>query len=385
MKFATTLLLVCSLLFTLSCTRPPKRQVIIGALYNLTGDQASLDVPSSRGIQLAYMELLRDPDIDMPPVDIMLLDGQTDPDVIRQLADNFVQLQVCAIVGFSDTDMVLAAMPAAHEAGIPFITSGATSPLLPQQTDGDVFLACFGDNVQAAAAAEYAYNELDLRNMFVLLDSGMEYTRLLAGYFKSSFEELGGNVIFEDTFEGPEGTIQPQIDLISSIGTSPDGFFLAAGPDDCGRLVAQLREAGFSQPVIGGDSFDTPKLQLEAGAAANDVYFTTHAFLQESSADSLQLEFINNYRLHFGTPPENAFSALAYDAVKMIIAACKARQGNETLAQSLENMGGYQGVTGEITYGPGQHIPVKNVSIVTVQSDSLKLAARITPQHVPQP
>jgi hypothetical protein len=35
---------------------------------------------------------------------------------------------------------------------------------------------------------------------------------------------------------------------------------VSAGPDDIGRLVKQLREAGINQPIVGGDSYDTPSL-----------------------------------------------------------------------------------------------------------------------------
>jgi len=54
------------------------------------------------------------------------------------------------MMGLSDTDMVLAAAPLAEEAGIPFVTSGATSPRLAEMYEV-LFLACFGDNVQAEA------------------------------------------------------------------------------------------------------------------------------------------------------------------------------------------------------------------------------------------
>ncbi|MEZ4678407.1 MAG: hypothetical protein R2932_29740 [Caldilineaceae bacterium] len=46
--------------------------------------------------------------------------------------------------------------PAAAAAQRLFLTSGATSPQLPAQVPDYLYLACFGDNVQAAAAAEWA-------------------------------------------------------------------------------------------------------------------------------------------------------------------------------------------------------------------------------------
>ena len=50
----------------------------------------------------------------------------------RYDARNLATLGVSAMIGLSDTDQVLAAAPIAAAAGIPFVTSGATSPAAPR-------------------------------------------------------------------------------------------------------------------------------------------------------------------------------------------------------------------------------------------------------------
>ena len=54
-------------------------------------------------------------------------------------------------------------------------------------------------------------------------------------------------------------------------------LFVAAGPDDAGPLVRELRAAGYRQPIMGGDSFDSPELIQAARQTGGGVYFTTHA------------------------------------------------------------------------------------------------------------
>ena len=83
------------------------------------------------------------------------------------------------------------------------MTSGATSPRLAEEYEG-LFLAGFGDNVQAAAGAEYAYNEMGLKTCSLLVDGDMEYARLLAGYFKERYLDLGGEVIMEAFINGSD-------------------------------------------------------------------------------------------------------------------------------------------------------------------------------------
>ncbi len=58
-----------------------------------------------------------------------------------------------------------------------------------------LFLACFGDNVQAAAGAEWAVKTLKARTAVVLYKETSSYARLLHGYFETRFKQLGGKVL----------------------------------------------------------------------------------------------------------------------------------------------------------------------------------------------
>jgi branched-chain amino acid transport system substrate-binding protein len=164
-------------------------------------------------------------------------------------------------------------------------------------------------------------------------------------------------------------------------------LYVAAGPDDIGLLVKQLREAGVDQPVVGGDGYDTPLLLETAGAAANDVYFTTHTLFDRAQATPLQERFIDDYQARFGHPPESSFAGLGYDAVNLLAAAIElagsAKQ--KAVAGALEATRDFQGVTGTPSFAAGVHIPEKQVTIVRVTGGALNVAAVLTPQAVPQP
>ena len=98
-------------------------------------------------------------------------------------------------------------------------------------------------------------------------------------------------------------------------------LYVSSGPDEIGSLVKQLREAGVDEPIVGGDGYDTPLLLEIAGAAANDVYFTTHTLFDRAQATPRQKRFIDAYQARFGTPPESSFAGLGYDAVNLLAAA----------------------------------------------------------------
>src|SRR5262249_54007384 len=108
---------------------------------------------------------------------------------------------VSAVIGLSDTDLVLAAAPVAAANNRLFVTSGATSPKLPGQVPKFLFLACFGDNVQAAAGAEWAFKDRHARTVSILFDSSKSYTRLLHAYFRARWEQLGGQVVSAHSYK----------------------------------------------------------------------------------------------------------------------------------------------------------------------------------------
>ncbi|MCB0181911.1 MAG: ABC transporter substrate-binding protein, partial [Anaerolineae bacterium] len=173
----------------------------IGGGFALTGEESALDLPAANGAKLAAKEINAAGGVLGRPVDLIVHDSQYKMDVTAQIAKQFVEEDgVVAVIGFTDTDSVLAAGPTIQAAGLPFITAGATSPKIPTQVGDEMFLACFGDNVQAAAGAEYGFNNFG-PNAYLLWDKGVEYTTLLGGYFKDRFTELGGTIVLEDQYD----------------------------------------------------------------------------------------------------------------------------------------------------------------------------------------
>jgi len=362
--------------------------VKIGAIYNLSGSQASLGRPSLNGSILAVEQLNARGGLLGRLVELIAVDGRTDPARIARKTRSLVHLPgLSAITGLSDTTMVLAAAPITEKARMVFLTSGATSPRVPIEFPKFYFMACFGDNTQAAAGAEYAFSTLGAKTAYLLFDETTDYTVLLAKYFKERYLQLGGQIVGEDTYDGGAADFSAQIAKIKGLATPPDMLYVASGPDEIGPLVKQLRDAGVDVPVFGGDGYDTPLLLEIAGAAANDVYFTTHALFDRAQATPRQKRFIDAYKARFGTPPESSFAGLGYDAINLLAAAIELAGSaqQKVIRGALEATQDFPGVTGTISFAPGVHIPEKQVTIVRIRDGAPTLAAILTPQAVPSP
>jgi len=375
------------LLFIIGCEKKTET-IKIGAIYNLQGSQMFLDFPSSEGAKLAINELNKAGGILGRKLELVLLDGKTDIPTIKAAAKQLVEKdKVSAIIGFSDTDMVLAAAPIAAEAKVVFITSGATSPRLPQQVQDYLFLACFGDNVQAAAGADYAFNTLNLKSSYLLIDTEMEFTLILAEYFKECYLNMGGEIVLEDTYKGGLRDFSKQIKKLKSLDAMPEMLYISSGPDDIGLIIKQFREAGIETPIIGADGFDTPLLTATAGNLADNVFFATHYFAAEETAESeLIKNFITGYKTEYENTP-GGFAALGYDAIMLLANAIKNANSidSEKIRTALLSTIDFQGVTGKISYENGSRIPNKGVTIVEVKDLKFHFITSIVPQNVPLP
>ena len=360
----------------------------IGVIYNVTGGQASLDVPSYNGAKLAAKQINEAGGVLGRQIQIVFYDGKSDATVIGNAATQLVDTdKVVAMMGFSDSDMALAAAPIAAKAGIVFVTSGATSPKLPDQVPDYLFLAAFGDNVQAAAGAEYAFNTLKYKTVFLLTDQGTEYTKLLSKYFKERYTELGGQVTLEDSYQTGDKDFSAQITKLKGAATQPDFLYIAAQPDDIGTIVKQFRDSGIDKAIMGGDGYDTPLLVQIPGKGATNVYFTTHSLMDKDVGSDPVKKFITDYQAEYNTPPENAFAALGYDTMRLIADAISRAKSTDLKAihDALAATKDFPGITGTLSYPAGSRVPQKGVSMILVKDQKLTLAAEVVPEKIPAP
>jgi branched-chain amino acid transport system substrate-binding protein len=311
-----------------------------------------------------------------------LLDTQSDPETTRSAARDIASKASIA-AGFTDNDSVLIAGPYFQRLRVPFLSIGATDPSLPDVVGKEIFLTPFGDNTQAAAGAELARREFG-SSVAILWDSTSQYTRTLPRYFRTRFEELGGNVLLDASYDG--GCDIGQLgDQVAGLSSSPDFIYLAGLPDCIGEVVASLRAVGIRQPIVGGDGFDTPSLLEGDPGPTTDVWFTTHAWLPEQGGTPEAQAFLAAYRDAYGAVPADAFAALGYDAARLMLDAIRRSRSSRGIFHALERTTGFQGVTGEISFSSASHVPLKTVWIVAVQFGEKSLADAFVPDSVPPP
>ncbi len=218
----------------------------------------------------------------------------------------------------------------------------------------------------------------------LLYDNANDYTNFLAAYFKARFtaEDLAGQILDESTYQPGDPEYSSQLTEFQNLNPQPAFLYIAAMPENIGSIVAQARDFGLEQPILGGDGYDTPLLVELAGDKSHDVYFTNHAGLLGGSPEGEA--FVAAYHTEYNRAPESAFAALGYDGVKLMADAIERAGTTDGAAvrDALQATHGFRGATGEISYPVGSRIPQKSVAIIEIVDERQTLVEIVVPQQV---
>jgi branched-chain amino acid transport system substrate-binding protein len=130
------------------------------------------------------------------------------------------------------------------------------------------------------------------------------------------------------------------------MGHDADIVFLS-GHDESGAIAEKLQEAGVKAIPIGSDSWDVDSFFAQGGNKIRQGYFINH--WTPAHANPLSRIFMQKYQ---NEGEINAGTALAYDAVNVLVAAIikAGSTDSKAIRQSLHSLQGFKGVTGDITF-----------------------------------
>jgi len=302
-------------------------------------------------------------------------DDQGNADQVATIVTRFITSRnVDAVLGEVASSLSLRAAPICQENGVPLISPASTNPKVTEQGEY-VFRVCFTDPFQAAAQAKFARENLKAETAAILRDVANAYSVGLADYFRQSFQEQGGRIVADKSYQAGDDNFRAQLTDIAA--EKPDVLLVPGYYNDVSLIAKQARAAGIQAPLLGGDGWDSPNLVKNAGTALEGSYFTNH-FSVEDGAPEVKA-FVDAYTEEYGDPP-NALAALGYDAMR-IYADAVVRAGSadkQKVRDALAATKDFRGVTGVITIDENRNAS-KPIVVLQVQGDKFAVVDRIRP------
>jgi branched-chain amino acid transport system substrate-binding protein len=343
----------------------------LGFFGALTGADAQLGINIRDGESLALSQY----NATNPSVKVTLdpFDSQGEPSQANNGATKLINDKVVAVIGPAFSGESASADPIFESAGIPNVSASATNVKLADNGWKFFHRVLADDGAQGPGDANYLVRNLSLKTVAVIDDSST-YGEGLASAVRSTLKTNGGQDVLDDHIDPKGADYGSTVNKV--VASKAAAVFFGGYYDAAGRLVNQLRSAGYKGVFMSGDGSEDARFINDAGGAPAEGAYLSCACADETNNPAAQ-SFVTAYRGAFGTAPA-IYSAEAYDATNFVLAAIKAGDATTSAINSYLGSNSYTGVTKTIKFQPNGNVSggtiyvyqVKNGKIVQIGTTS---------------
>lgn len=387
---------------------PPAQQAVrtihIGVDLPLTGPEARAAVPALNGVRFFVQA---HPTLDGFGVALRVADdaGGGAPNANRgasNVRDFVADASVLAMIGPFDAGVARKEIPIANEAGLAMISPATSNQCLtrnvfipanlnPARTEigckmaglppaadlrpahvNNFFRLSTTDDLQGAAAADYAFNTLHILRAGAISDHEA-YGQGLVDAFSARLTNLGGTVLGHLDLDPKNPDATGFLQTMKADGAQAIYY---GGPSRMGgcSIRSQMKAlfgAGEATPFLGGDGIaQDPMCVLLAGDNGAGI-FATVPILDAISRPGAQA-LIHDFKAMFGNTSDfGPYTLVAYDATAILYAALDRAirdalgdlPGRAKVTQDLAQVSGLAGLTGNLGFDPAGDTTNRVISI----------------------
>ena len=362
-KFLLFTWLFAAFTVTASASEGPVYKIV--SQSPLSGPQSAIGEAIKFGAQLALEDFGPSAGVQ---ISLQPEDDQATPNVGVANANRIINdPQVLGVVAHYNSGVTIPASEVYAKVSLAAVSPAATNPVVTdrESTRAVMNRVCGRDDIQGPAAADFAYDDLKARKIYVINDK-TAYGAGLAQAFEAEMKKKGGQIMVSAGVDDKETDFSPILNR--AMLDRPDLIFYGGYYPQAALLIKQLKQKRLKAKLIGGDGLDSADLQKVAGADnMQDVYFTTTSVPISKLPAAAQ--FASVYKSKFGKDPEG-YAAYGYDAAHALILAisqaAQAAKGAPTraaVAAALRTVS-FDGLTGHVEFN--SHGDIKSAKYVAI-------------------
>ncbi|MEE4541521.1 branched-chain amino acid ABC transporter substrate-binding protein [Streptomyces sp. V4-01] len=310
-------------------TSGSKTTVVIGVDAPLTGPNSATGLGIQYGVKIAVDDANAKNLVPGVTFKIKALDDKAQPATGQQNATALVQeSDVIATVGPLNSGVAQSMQQVFQTASMVEISPSNTNPALTQGKDwatgtktrafSTYFRTATTDANQGNFAADYAVNTLKKKAAYVV-DDKQTYGAGLAGIFQGKFKGLGGKIAGTDHVNTGDTDYSALVTKIKN--AHADLLYYGGQYDEAELITKQLKAAGVTIPLMGGDGMYSDTYIKTAGKAAEGDLATSVGV--PVSTLPAATAFINTYKSKGYPGDYGTYGGYSYDAATAIIKGVK--------------------------------------------------------------
>lgn len=332
----------------------------LGFFGALTGPDAQLGINIEDGEKLALAQYMAK----KPAVKVVLdpFDSQGDPSQANNGATKLIQDHDVAVIGPAFSGESAAADPIFEQAGVPNISASATNVQLAQNKWKYFHRVLADDSYQGKGDADYLVKHLHDKKIAVV-DDNSTYGAGLATYVNKTIKADHGTVAVTDHLDPNGADYSSTVNKV--IASKATAIFFGGYYDAAGRLINQLRKAGFKGAFMSGDGSEDQRIVTDAGGAPANGAFLSCACADETRNPAAKA-FVSAYKKLAHQPPA-IYSAEAYDATNFVLQAIKSGATTNSAINTYLATHSMKGVTKRIKFQKDGNISGGTIYIYKVE------------------
>lgn len=334
-----------------------------GVIAPLTGPHALYGEAAKNGVNLALEEIneaggVKVGDKSYSLNAAVICDDKSDSTEAISAYNNCASYDILGIIGTYASSCTKAFATQAQSDGLIVITPQSTNASICKIGDY-IFRACFSDDAQGPAMAEFIKDKLGAKKAAIIYGSNEDYCTGLYESISKYFDENGVDYVVYEC-NSTDTDFSAQVSKVVAEGCDAIAYpnYLDTAP----MLVQQARAAGFTGGIVGGDGWDGADTSgLEADF--ENTYYLNH--LDFGDTDEKIQNFVKTYIDEFGSESLCAAAALYYDSVYMLKQAIE-ESGSTDPAVIKDALAAidFTGVTGHVKFDENGD-PIKAFTIET--------------------
>lgn len=250
------------------CSR--NKEIIIGVVGSMTGNQSDLSVSGRRGIEIAVDEINSTGGIDGRQVRLEVKDDLNDPERAAEIVDEFINQGVHLVIGPYTSGMMLAAYDEMIGKNILYL--GPTISVDTLSGIDDNFIRFIASTKEQAMVITKEAKKLNQKNFIVLADQkNLGFNEMLYKNFETLLAEDGGKVLEFIEFESVEDSSLEEILSAINNHQNIDGIFIISNATDLAMITQTIRKNAVSVDIYGPLWAHTNDLIRVAGEYAEGI------------------------------------------------------------------------------------------------------------------